>query len=176
MSEPDAPSPGELVCAALKGDPLAWAALMLMLRPIALTFALRRLRNRADAEDVAHETIATVVAQLGGLRERDAVVSWTLTIAMRIIINRSRRRREVPSEPEVIESRAQCSPAPAPEPRLGPAIAGLPAEQSAALVARHVDGMTWEEIAREQGVSVGTAKSRVRLARARLRTEFGSRQ
>ncbi|HZU96099.1 MAG TPA: RNA polymerase sigma factor, partial [Planctomycetota bacterium] len=48
------------------------------------------------------------------------------------------------------------------------ALASLPPEQSRALWMKYVEGMEYEAIAAETGVSVGTAKTRVRLAAEKL--------
>jgi RNA polymerase sigma-70 factor (ECF subfamily) len=53
------------------------------------------------------------------------------------------------------------------------ALAVLPAPQREALVLAYWGGLTAEEIARRAGVPLGTAKSRIRLALDRLRSEGG---
>jgi RNA polymerase sigma-70 factor (ECF subfamily) len=57
--------------------------------------------------------------------------------------------------------------------RLATAIEELPAEQRAALVLAYVEGRTFKEVARLLGIPEGTAKSRVRLAIARVRANVG---
>jgi RNA polymerase sigma-70 factor, ECF subfamily len=51
------------------------------------------------------------------------------------------------------------------------ALRGLPEAQREALVLTHWAGLTAEEIAERSGVPLGTAKSRIRLGMAKLRTE-----
>jgi RNA polymerase sigma-70 factor (ECF subfamily) len=53
------------------------------------------------------------------------------------------------------------------------ALRKLPASQREALVLAYWGGMTADEIARRAGVPLGTAKSRIRLGMAKLRTEIG---
>jgi RNA polymerase sigma-70 factor, ECF subfamily len=54
------------------------------------------------------------------------------------------------------------------------ALRRLPQAQREALVLAYWGGLTADEIARRDRVPLGTAKSRIRLGLARLRTEFGS--
>jgi RNA polymerase sigma-70 factor, ECF subfamily len=53
------------------------------------------------------------------------------------------------------------------------ALGRLPDPQREALVLAYWGGLTAEQIARRSGVPLGTAKSRIRLGLARLRTEVG---
>jgi RNA polymerase sigma-70 factor (ECF subfamily) len=79
------------------------------------------------------------------------------------------------------EGRVDDLPAPAAE-RAGAgaqvraALRTLPAPQREALVLTYWGGLTADELARRCGVPLGTAKSRIRLAMARLRAEFGAHQ
>jgi RNA polymerase sigma-70 factor (ECF subfamily) len=53
------------------------------------------------------------------------------------------------------------------------AVARLPQAQREAIVLAYYGGMTSDEIARRSGVPLGTAKSRLRLGLAKLRSELG---
>ena len=57
--------------------------------------------------------------------------------------------------------------------RLAAGLAQLPAEQRAAVELAYFDGLTYKQVARALGVPEGTAKSRLRLAMARLRALLG---
>ncbi len=54
------------------------------------------------------------------------------------------------------------------------ALGRLPAPQREALVLAYWGGLTADQIAERAGVPLGTAKSRIRLGLARLRTELGA--
>jgi RNA polymerase sigma-70 factor, ECF subfamily len=56
--------------------------------------------------------------------------------------------------------------------RLREVLDGLPAEQRAALLLAYFDGCTYREVAVRLGIPEGTAKSRLRLALARLREQL----
>lgn len=57
--------------------------------------------------------------------------------------------------------------------RLADGLAQLPDEQRAAVELAYFDGLSYKQVARVLGVPEGTAKSRLRLAMARLRTLLG---
>jgi RNA polymerase sigma-70 factor (ECF subfamily) len=57
--------------------------------------------------------------------------------------------------------------------RLLAAMAELPAEQRAALTLAYFEGCTYRDVARQLGIPEGTAKSRLRLALARVRALVG---
>ena len=54
------------------------------------------------------------------------------------------------------------------------ALKGLPVPQREALVLAYWGGMTAEQIASEKAIPLGTAKSRIRLGLAKLRTDLGT--
>jgi RNA polymerase sigma-70 factor (ECF subfamily) len=54
--------------------------------------------------------------------------------------------------------------------RLSASLAQLPVEQGTALRLAYFDGLTYKQVAATLGIAEGTAKSRLRLALARLRT------
>jgi RNA polymerase sigma-70 factor (ECF subfamily) len=57
--------------------------------------------------------------------------------------------------------------------RLRTALEALPPEQRHALCLAFYDGLTHEQVAHAQGVPLGTAKTRIRLAMVRLRGLLG---
>ncbi len=56
------------------------------------------------------------------------------------------------------------------------AIAGLPPDQRAVLVLADIQSLTYEEAAEAAGCSLGTVKSRLSRARARVRDYFANRR
>lgn len=81
------------------GDRSALTALMDELWPVLLAFASRLIRERADAEDVAQETLIKVAARIADYdRTRDGV-TWVYAIAayeVRTLRRKHHRRRELP--------------------------------------------------------------------------------
>jgi RNA polymerase sigma-70 factor (ECF subfamily) len=77
-------------------------------------------------------------------------------------------RQEGP-EPDVVNAAAQAWTSQ----RIAAGLAALPAEQRDAIRLAYYEGQTYLQVARTLGIPEGTAKSRLRLALARLRAVLG---
>lgn len=108
-----------------------------------------------------------------------SVRTWILTIAHRHLVDRHRRRlvrgqvlplgehaATGPDASEAAEARQGLR-------RLERALERLPADQRRIVVLHHVHGLPLEAIAETEGVPVGTVKSRLHRARARLAAWIG---
>lgn len=112
--------------------------------------------------------------------EGEATVrTWILTIAHRHLVDRYRRRRirgqvlplgehtaTDPDASDVAQAREGLL-------RLERALERLPMDQRRIVVLHHVHGLPLEAVAAEEGVPLGTVKSRLHRARARLATWIG---
>jgi len=144
--------------------------------------ALRMTGSRADAEDVAQEAFLRAYRALGGysperireLRLRE----WVWAIAANLCRNRERSRRRRPQE-ALPSQAALADPAPGPEDRalaaaggeaLAAHLARLPWAQRAAVVLRHVTGLSYAEVAVALGRPIGTVKADVHRGLQRLRS------
>ncbi len=134
-----------------------------------------------DEEDVLQEASYALLGALAAYRGECSLRHYAGRIAARHAV-RARRRRErergkvvalrrhrpgVPTDGSPDASRG--SEAVADEARLRALLGAIPAEQAEALVLRVVAGCTLPEIAEAMGVPVNTVRSRIRLARERLR-------
>ena len=135
------------------------------------------LRQKADAEDALQETFWQVWNQAGRFDPaRGSVEVWLNTIARSRGLDH-RRRRPGPHEPAEPSPEAAADPLRALEKcetmrEVRQALTQLPTEQRQALSLAFFDGLTHEQIATRQGVPLGTAKTRIRLAMSRLRAFF----
>ncbi|WP_037888249.1 RNA polymerase sigma factor [Streptomyces sp. NRRL S-87] len=140
-------------------------------------------RDAALAEDVAQQTFerAWRHAQVYDAR-RGSVTAWLTTIAHNLAVDAVRARRPEPVAPEDLdallgavtetpERRALADEAAA---GLRAALAGLPREQARALAMAGVYGMTARQVAELEGIPLGTAKTRIRTAMARLRATLAA--
>lgn len=133
-------------------------------------FLRRRTRNEADADDLLQEVFLRVHRQLPTLRDTSKLQGWVYRIARNVLVDHYRRRPEdQPLPPE--------APAAVPDGRdlvdLTPALrrflAALPAAYREPLVRHEYEGQPLELVAREFGLTLTAAKSRVRRARLMLR-------
>lgn len=131
------------------------------------------------AEDVAQSTFerAWRHAQIYDSR-RGSVTTWLTTIAHNLAVDAVRSRRTEPMAPEdldsvigvVTETPEQWALADEASSQLRAAVGRLPREQARALVMAGIYGMTAQQIAEAERIPLGTAKTRIRAAMAKLRT------
>lgn len=138
----------------------------------------RYFRDADDAEDAAQAAFIACHRGLHGFRGDAAFSTWMYRVATNachdLARRATRRPRTVPLEmthehgdrPDAAAADrlidAQL------DPHLEAALHALDASQRDAVLLRDVVGASYEEIAAAQGVAVGTAKSRVHRAHARL--------
>ncbi|MFE1310129.1 MULTISPECIES: RNA polymerase sigma factor [unclassified Streptomyces] len=135
------------------------------------------------AEDIAQQTFerAWRHAQIYDPR-RGSVATWLTTIAHNLAVDALRARRSEPMAPEdldvlldvVSETPEQWALADEASARLRAAVAQLPREQGRALVMAGIYGMTAQQIADWEKIPLGTAKTRIRTAMAKLRNTLTS--
>src|SRR5262245_8436228 len=141
---------------------------------LAFRVAYSVLRHRQDAEDVAQEAFAKAYRSFRQLRDRERFRSWLVRVTWRLGIDRrrgDRRRRgrelaaEAPPEPTTVDTLQAKERAE----RLWAAIDALPEKLRVAIVLANIEGHDTAEVAALVGVPVGTVKSRLFLARQRLK-------
>jgi RNA polymerase sigma-70 factor, ECF subfamily len=87
----EALSDSDLLCAIRQGDQSAFATLYERYFERVYHFAYARLRNRADAEEVAQETFVAVFQSIEAYAGRSALLSWIYGIAKNTVNNHLRR-------------------------------------------------------------------------------------
>jgi RNA polymerase sigma-70 factor (ECF subfamily) len=179
-SQPDA----ALLARIRAGDDRALGAVYDQHAPLVFGLARRVTRDLHLAQDITQE-VFTYLWELpdrvdltrGSLRSYLAVVAHRRAVDE---VRRSERRGRLETanapteaaegpEPDVVEAAAQTWT----KGRLAAVLAQLPEEQRAAISLAYYEGQTYTQVARTLGIPEGTAKSRLRLALARLRTLLG---
>jgi RNA polymerase sigma-70 factor, ECF subfamily len=143
------------------------------------TIAVRVLGNRSDAEEAAQDAFVRAYRALAGYpaeRIRELRLRpWLTTIVLNVCRNRTRVRRVATTE---------LAFEPASEPATDPfatrhardlwarLLSGLPPVQRTAIVLRHVDGLSYTEMAEALGRPEGTLKAQVHRGLAALQTAF----
>ncbi|MFF8907399.1 RNA polymerase sigma factor [Streptomyces olivaceoviridis] len=145
--------------------------------------AMAVTRDQQLAEDVAQQTFerAWRHAQIYDSR-RGSVMTWLTTIAHNLAVDAVRARRTEPLAPEdledlldaVTETPEKWALADEASAQVRSALARLPREQGRALMMAGIYGMTAQQIADAERIPLGTAKTRIRTAMARLRTTVAS--
>jgi RNA polymerase sigma-70 factor (ECF subfamily) len=178
-------SEAELLVLARGGDPDAFAALVAPLQRRAFGLAYRMVGEPEEAADVTQDALVRAFTRIGDFRGDASFATWLHRIVHNTALDALRWRARHPVEP--LDPGAERQGDPVREPvavAAGPediavraderraierALAALPPEFRAAVVLRDLQGLDYEEVAAVTGVSLGTVKSRLHRARARLR-------
>ncbi|ASU83349.1 RNA polymerase sigma factor [Nocardiopsis gilva YIM 90087] len=142
----------------------------------ALLRLLRRLTSDAGtAEDILQETWLAVWQSASSYRGASSVRGWLMGVARRQAHNRLRRVEpvtvDVDTAPEPADVRADVEAAAlsaAGHSEIMAAIAALPEQHREVVTLALVDELPYRDIAEVLGIPVGTVKSRMSGARARL--------
>ncbi len=173
-----------LIKQAKDGDVSAFNTLVLHYQNPVYSVAYRILGDPASASDATQDTFISAYKAIGRFRGGN-FKSWL----MRIVTNacydelRRRKRRRQSSLDEIADDNESSSllisnDSPAPEQQQGRSelvsaiercLDTLPDSQRIAAVMRDVEGYDYNEIAQIMSVSLGTVKSRLSRARAKLR-------
>lgn len=163
---------------AQNGDREAFVALFRYFAPRVKAYLLRLGLPASRAEELAQETMLLVWRKAAQFDPQTAAVSaWVFTIARNLRIDAARRDRLAAAEAAATDP-LEDAPPPLPETlldsaqqaeRVREAVARLPSEQAEVIRLSYFDERPHAEIERALGIPLGTVKSRLRLAMARLR-------
>jgi RNA polymerase sigma-70 factor (ECF subfamily) len=147
--------------------------------------AYRLTGNRHDAEDLAQETFVRVFRSLDSFTP-GTFEGWLHRITTNLFLDQARRRQRIRMDGmgDEADRYASGDQLAAPERAyehgnldhdVQRALDELPPEYRAAVVLCDIEGLSYEEIARTLDVKIGTVRSRIHRARARLRVSLEHR-
>lgn len=174
------PSDEALMARCRTGDRRAMDLLVARYYGRLFGFAYRMLNEREAAEDLAQEALLRAYRSAHRFRVEERFSTWLFTIAANLCRTELRRRARHPesgwddlawaeapgSVEEMALSRLEGHEA-------SRALARLSPDHRLAVVLFYFEGMGHQEIARVCGCAVGTVKSRLHYALARLRQMLG---
>jgi RNA polymerase sigma-70 factor, ECF subfamily len=133
------------------------------------------LRDREAAEDVTQEVFIKVWRALPSFDGRAAMSTWIYTIARNASLSalRARRPQSSLSDPEVMEAVEATDPVPASDELAERAailrlVDQLPTKQRQVIMLFYMEGESHEQVASMLAMPVGTVKTLLHRARARL--------
>jgi len=168
----------ELVLAAQTGDRAAYGELVERFQPTVYAVALARLRNAAEAQELAQEVFMHGMRKLTQLRDVQCFAGWLRQITVRMALNRLTRRGPLHKVEAAVLDNAEAVGA-------GPLDNLVKAEQAAelhrgldrlkpvdraTLVAFYLHGRSLKQMSREFETPIGTIKRRLHVARHRLKS------
>jgi len=174
----------DLLAAYAAGEPAAARALTLRLGPKAFGVAVRMLKDRAEAEDVAQEALLRLWRAAPGWRAGEAKVStWLYRVVSNLCIDRIRKARgghvdldAVAEPPDPAPSAEQELQETARGVALEAALDTLPERQRQAVILRHLEGLANPEIAEIMDIGVRAVESLTARGRKALEGLLGARR
>lgn len=155
-----------------KSEPEAFGELLLRYQDQVYNYLYRMIGHREDAADLAQEVFLRVYKSLHRFRAGAPFRPWLYKIATNVAINYLRARRAtLPLDEEAPLREDRFSPERVAERRelqqqVGKVLLQLPEAYRAVILMRHIEELSYDEMAQALDVPLGTVK--VRLHRARL--------
>lgn len=163
----------ECVRAAVAGNGAAFARLVDRHSPACLRYARRMLGSREDAEDATQEAIVRAHRALARYDGRTSFRTWLMSILVNrcrtaLLQRHHRTTRVVVDEAALDQAAAADGSDLALRDAIERALAQLEPAQREAFLLKHVEQLTYEEMAQATGVGVSALKMRVQRACDRL--------
>jgi RNA polymerase sigma-70 factor (ECF subfamily) len=170
-----------LVQVAAKQDRTAYAELFGYYAPRVKSYLMRLGADSGQAEEIAQDVMVAVWRKASLFDRNQASVStWIFRIARNRRIDVFRRTRRPDLDPEEtmilpagVEAPEARMEAMETEARVREAMKDLPEEQLYLLKLAFYEGLSHREIAEKLDVPLGTVKSRIRLAFAKMKSRLG---
>jgi RNA polymerase sigma-70 factor, ECF subfamily len=182
----DDPEEAKLLVRARDGDTLAFDNLITLHRERIYMHTFQIVRDEEDALDLTQETFIRAWRSLAGFDGTATLSSWLHRIATNAAIDLCRRRRirpqtEIGPGSMKIDPASRTTPSKPEAPgasidravirrRVEEAFSALSPEHRAVIVLKEIEDLSYEEIARHLGCSLGTVMSRLFYARKKLQT------
>ena len=150
-----------------------------------LSFLNSRLRSRDEAEDLLQETFIRAIRAGSALRDDTRVKPYLLTIAYRLIVDKSRRKApllllDLVDEPDGVAEAADENPSPEETAhvsvltsRIGEVLETLPAPLAAAFRLAVLEQKSYREIGDLQGWTLSQVRVNVYRARQKVIATLG---
>jgi RNA polymerase sigma-70 factor (ECF subfamily) len=176
-------SDGTLVLAVLDGDAESFGVLVRRHQAAMFRYAVRMCGDRDDADDVVQSAFVRAYRNLAQCREGERFAAWVRQIVMNecrtLLATRGRRSRWFVTDEAVLAAAESPTPIMDPEgPELGRierALGTLTSDLREAFLLKHMEELSYEEMAQLTGAGVSALKMRVKRACEQLREQLESR-
>lgn len=161
----------DVLTACRRGDRVAFGQLFETCRDRVYAIAYGVCGNHTVAADVCQEVFVKLLTRLPQFSGRSAFATWLYRVVVNAAIDHQRASRRLVAIPERLPDPERLEETYARHERrarVERAVQLLPSKLRAPLVLRHVEGLSYGEIARVLDLSPGTVASRLARAHARL--------
>jgi len=180
-----------LVTQSQQGDSVAMSRLIVKYQDRIYNVILKICANRDDAAELTQETFVKVIEKINTFEGKSAFYTWLFRVAVNLTLNYCKRNSkfvttslDVPAGPEFdgakqrlgafLADKSASEPAVLAQNKeigeiLFRALAQLDEQHRAVVVLRDIEDMSYAAIAEVLGIELGTVKSRLSRARAKLR-------
>lgn len=182
------PISAQLIRKAMEGDQKAYAEIVHRYRNQIYNLILRMVRRREEAEDLTQETFIKAFNALARFNAEYAFSTWLYKIAVNNCIDyfRKKRLKTFPIDNPITSKEGELQ-REFPDQQAGPdqglmdkerhmtiqeAIDSLPEKYRQAILLRHAQDKSYEEIALVLGIPIGTVKVRIFRAREMLKKKL----
>ncbi|AZS17239.1 RNA polymerase sigma factor SigY [Paenibacillus lutimineralis] len=166
----------ERIIEAQNGDDAALASLIHEHYSFVFKYLVKVTMDTKLAEDLTQDTMLRCIEKLEYYDGSSSFSSWLITIATRLFIDRTRRRKTerqwLKKEGEARSLQWQFSHVHEEWSEALELLSRLPSEQRIAILLKHYYGYSYDEIGDILKVSPGTVKSRVSYGLSALRKEL----
>lgn len=186
----------ELITRCLDGDHDAFRELVERYQQRVYNLAFRMTNNHDDAQDLSQESFVRAYRALKSFKGDSSFSTWLHRITNNVVLDELRKRRRQPvvamstdasitTEEGMYTVEFSAPECDTPEEQMlrsekkreiETALNELSPEHRLALVLRDIQGYSYEEIARQLDVNIGTVKSRINRARLALRERLMERE
>ncbi|HEU6453695.1 MAG TPA: RNA polymerase sigma factor [Gemmatimonadaceae bacterium] len=163
-----------LVERVLDGDTRAFEELVRRHEHVCIRFATRMLGTLEDAEDATQEALVRAYRALGRYDKRGAFRTWLFAILINCcrtaLLRRARRTRWIVADSVAVAGAVAAQPSDGSEYRdaIQRALMSLDPPQREAFLMKHVEQLSYEEMAAITGAGISALKMRVRRACERM--------
>ncbi|QDT32113.1 RNA polymerase sigma factor [Thalassoglobus polymorphus] len=174
-------SDAELLSQFLKlKNEAAFTALVERYGHMVFAVAVRIVRDRHSAEDVAQATFLLLAKDAKKIRRRESLSSWLHGVAIRLAKKALKRRsrekvNDVVTELEIAEKTFEEIHSTFEQQVLDEELQGLPKQYRDPLVLHFLQGKTYEEIAQFLGVTLGAIEGRMKRGKRELQLRVAKR-
>ena len=166
----------ELVRLSQQGDLKAFGILVERYQKKVFTVAYSLVQDTDEAQDLTQESFVRAYSALESFRGTARFYTWIYRITVNLCMDHFRKQavekaamtheqdeHQNPTTPDRVASQHEMSQA------VRQAIRALPEDHRTVIIMREIEGLSYQEIAKVAGISIGTVMSRLFYARRKLR-------